>query len=173
MKFYKCYETERRKYKTERTQKMRQGAETEIMNEGRRARVQDLPKNWTDSQNHYLHGNKAHHLASLAIWESQHGESWKEERKRHHVLFCRDDCTVIISPLCFTDIIYAVYDQSLSLHLSTVDMERLPFHVGFLTIQPSSAHLGSGRGDNSLSREAHTSTSSSYSGGTTSCSKAS
>lgn len=43
---------------------------------------QDLPKNWKDSQNHYLHGNKAHHLASLAIWESQHGESWKEEKKK-------------------------------------------------------------------------------------------
>lgn len=57
----------------------------------------DLPKNWKDSRNHYLHGNKAHHLASLAIWESQHGESWKEEKKRYQALLC-------IASFCFPDI---------------------------------------------------------------------
>lgn len=39
----------------------------------------DLPEHWKDAQNHFLHGNKARHLVSLAAGEGQHGES---ERKR-------------------------------------------------------------------------------------------
>lgn len=46
---------------------------------------------------------------SIILWVLLFGKASMEEvgrkrTKRHHVLFCRDDCTVIIAPLCFTDI---------------------------------------------------------------------